>query len=180
MKQLFPANFYTKFQAPNKKEFIDALNADSGEDCNYNWSALCDVKTSRLKATNYLDYLVPSFDILSERLHYNGGYHFDDPWLNSYSRGSFQEVHDHFPWDLACVFFLNDEQGFSKFYFKDRNNVNYSPGLQDNLIWYVSPVTIDTMPGDIMFFPAHMLHGVTPHKSDVVRKTFSTNINFTK
>ena len=25
-------------------------------------------------------------------------------------------------------------------------------------------------------FPSHMFHGVTPHKSDITRKTFSFNV----
>ena len=30
--------------------------------------------------------------------------------------------------------------------------------------------------GDILFFPSHMLHGVSPHKSDTPRVTISGNI----
>ena len=31
--------------------------------------------------------------------------------------------------------------------------------------------------GDIIFFPGHMLHGVTPHESDEVRITMSANFD---
>ena len=31
--------------------------------------------------------------------------------------------------------------------------------------------------GDILFFPSHMLHGVSPHKSDNPRITISGNIS---
>ena len=30
--------------------------------------------------------------------------------------------------------------------------------------------------GDVILFPSHMLHGVSPHGSDTVRKTFSFNV----
>ena len=28
-----------------------------------------------------------------------------------------------------------------------------------------------------MFFPGYMLHGVSPHKSDIIRKTLSFNLD---
>ena len=31
--------------------------------------------------------------------------------------------------------------------------------------------------GQVLFFPGTMLHGVTPHKSDVVRETLSCNFD---
>ena len=30
--------------------------------------------------------------------------------------------------------------------------------------------------GDIIFFPSYICHGVTPHNSDVTRKTFAANM----
>ena len=37
-------------------------------------------------------------------------------------------------------------------------------------------ISIEPERGDILFFPSHMLHGVTPHKSDTPRITVSGNI----
>ena len=35
---------------------------------------------------------------------------------------------------------------------------------------------IEAEKGDIVFFPSHMIHGVSPHKSDNPRITVSGNI----
>jgi len=32
--------------------------------------------------------------------------------------------------------------------------------------------------GEVIFFPGWLQHGVTPHKSDIVRKTLACNYNF--
>ena len=37
--------------------------------------------------------------------------------------------------------------------------------------------TIEEKKGDILFFPSHMIHGVTPHQSDIPRITISGNIS---
>ena len=36
---------------------------------------------------------------------------------------------------------------------------------------------INVQKGEVIFFPGHVLHGVTPHLSDEVRKTIATNIS---
>ena len=46
----------------------------------------------------------------------------------------------------------------------------------------VSALMSDSLPiegkkGDIVFFPSHMLHGVSPHQSDNPRVTISGNIS---
>ena len=45
------------------------------------------------------------------------------------------------------------------------------------LLQYDNTHHVDYEAGEVIFFPGHMLHGVTPHKSDEVRKTFSVNFN---
>ena len=98
-----------------------------------------------------------------------------DPWLNLYKRGDFQEVHDHRKNDLACVFIVNEGRGFSEFYFKDRN---YSLSLKtDRMINYRNEYTPKLKTGGFIVFPSHILHGVTPHNSDSVRKTLSFNLD---
>ena len=37
-------------------------------------------------------------------------------------------------------------------------------------------LTKEFMAGDVLLFPSHMLHGVSPHNSDIIRKTFSFNV----
>ena len=52
-------------------------------------------------------------------------------------------------------------------------DVDWSPELSDMM-----PDTMGIEPdkGDIVFFPSHMIHGVSPHKSDNPRITVSGNI----
>ena len=49
-----------------------------------------------------------------------------DPWINMYTRGQYQEIHDHHGVDFASVFFANDGEGFAKFYFHNRHNIDMS------------------------------------------------------
>ena len=76
---------------------------------------------------------------------------------------------------------MNDyQENDAKFYFvneRDRvtsnNWTNLCSGatgaMPDNL-------EIEPDKGDILFFPSHMLHGVSPHKSDTPRITISGNM----
>ena len=74
-----------------------------------------------------------------------------------------------------CVFFLNDGEDFSEFYFKDRHNVELS------YFWHNALEVFDCIKpkigsGDILFFPGHILHGVTAHNRKTIRKTFAFNM----
>ena len=71
---------------------------------------------------------------------------------------------------------MNEGVNFAEFYFVDRI-IDPTPHSLKKLLkmedlWYP-----EVNKGDIVIFPAHMLHGVSPHKSDVVRKTLSFNID---
>ena len=64
----------------------------------------------------------------------------------------------------------------AKFYFlNERSRVTSEAwtGLSDTM---GDSISIEPERGDILFFPSHMLHGVTPHKSDTPRITVSGNI----
>ena len=45
------------------------------------------------------------------------------------------------------------------------------------MVNYSDNYTPELKTGDFIVFPSHILHGVTPHNSDSVRKTLSFNIN---
>jgi len=65
-------------------------------------------------------------------------------------------------------------EGYSQFYFLDRH-----VDLSTTWRYVLSNTEQSHIPkieaGDIIFFPGHMLHGVSPHKHDNVRKTLSCN-----
>ena len=51
-----------------------------------------------------------------------------------------------------------------------------SPSL-GKILDYDCDHSVQLKAGDIMFFPGYMLHGVSPHKSDIIRKTLSFNLD---
>ena len=92
-----------------------------------------------------------------------------------YKRGYHQEIHAHKGNDISSVFFVNDGENFSKLFFFDRNSCNFSSKYEE-LISYTNTCNLKYKKGDIAFFPSHLLHGVSPHGSDMIRKTMSANI----
>jgi len=177
MRTLFNNSFYSQFQAPNASEIIDALENEEQHIVQLSWANLCNVKTLGLHSKKYLPLIQPSLEIFFSDLNLpQVKYYMWDPWMNHYSRGGFQELHDHPKHEFVCVFFPNVGEDFGKFYFYDRNHIQVSNTWKD-LTNFSERWIPDVKPGDIMFFPGHILHAVSPHNSDVVRKSFSANFN---
>ena len=181
MKFIFPTNFYIQFQVPNAKEIIETIdyyNESHIDNSKFTWGSKSSSGKIPLKWENYIELFKPSLDIFANEFNSYIDYTMYNPWLNLYKRGDFQEVHDHHDHDFACVFIINEGKGFGEFYFKDRN---YSLSLQtDKMINYSNEYTPKLKSGDFIVFPSHMLHGVTPHNSDIVRKTLSFNLDITE
>ena len=178
MKHLYKTKFYIKFKAPNSEDLnakIEEVSLDKIDNDKFSWGSKCLVNTIPLYWPDWINLYIPSLDLLSKELNYTGGYNVNDPWLNVYTRHYHQEVHDH-PTDFACVYFPDVQKDFSQFYFRDRHNTDLSQNLY-KVLNYSENEIVDVEPGDIMFFPGYMLHGVSPHKSDKVRKSLSVNID---
>ncbi len=167
MEIIFPDHYYFHYTAPNADEFIDRLECEYKIDnTDFPWVRDCDVDVIRLGWQEYFGFLTPSLDLLTKDIGGNITYSLCDPWLNLYKKGGFQEVHDHKDADIASVFFLQNDDHF---YFHNRNaNLGTIWRQPDRQYMKVKK-------GDIIFFPAHMLHGVTPNRSETIRKTFSCN-----
>ena len=104
----------------------------------------------------------------------------DDIWRTSYKRGGFQEIHDHLPSDLSGVIFLDDiEDDFGQFYFHHRHHSEWSAEWR-SLFFPESRLHLKGKRGQVLFFPSHMLHGVTIHRSDKLRRTVAFNIKLQK
>jgi hypothetical protein len=119
--------------------------------------------------------LKPSIELFANDLEATIKYTMYNPWMNLYKRGDHQEVHEHSGNDISCVFFANSGEGFAEFYFKDRNSIFLTEKVK-RLINYKNVYVPDVKEGDIIFFPSNLEHGVSPHNSDVTRRTLSVNL----
>jgi len=178
----FPSCFYWRFDIPNFDEMRDYVN--SRKDINnvkQTWSIDCKVDTIRLKALEVQSLIKPSFDLFSKSAFMkNANIKMHDPWINLYTEDYFQEIHDH-KVDIASVFFINDGENFSNFYFYNRYNNCASTKLlsiiNDEQFYANDKYFPEYSEGHVLFFPGSLLHGVTPHKSNIVRKTLSCNFD---
>ena len=66
---------------------------------------------------------------------------------------------------------LNSGKDFAGFYFANR-----MMGLTPTKYVVDTSFVPDMEPGDVLFFPSYVLHGVSPHNSDIIRASISFNI----
>ena len=174
-------DFYSVVKPENKNEIIEhCLNAIELPKQDFDWGDECLSEKVYLKLTGFTEILKPYvIKVLSEVVDEGMAYGFsvDEVWKNTYHRYYHQEVHDHQGYELSFVIFLTDfHKDDARFYF-----INERTRLTAELWGDVSGLMPDSLPiegekGDIVFFPSHMLHGVSPHKSDNPRITVSGNI----
>lgn len=173
--------FYFHYRMPEFDKLLERIPKDNVVDKNFTWGNLCKVNRTALNINDYQDILVNPLRMVSEELGVTFSAKILHPWINMYERGSFQEVHWHDDCDIAAVIFLNDEPDFSKFYFFDANHTQFTKPwvkiitrIKESNIYYPK-----IQAGDVILFPSHMMHGVTPHQSDIIRKTMSFNVVIT-
>ena len=174
-------DFYSLIKPENKNEIIEhCLNAIELPKEDFDWGDECLSEKVYLKLTGFTEILKPYvIKVLSEVVDEGMAYGFsvEEVWKNTYHRYYHQEQHDHQGYELSFVIFLSDyHEDDARFYF-----VNERTRLTAELWGDVSGLMPDSLPiegekGDIVFFPSHMLHGVSPHKSDNPRITVSGNI----
>ena len=174
-------DFYSLIKPENKNEIIEhCLNAIELPKEDFDWGDECLSEKVYLKLTGFTEILKPYvIEVLSELVDEGMAYGFsvDEVWKNTYHRYYHQEQHDHQGYELSFVIFLTDyHKDDARFYF-----VNERTRLTAELWGDVSGLMPDSLPikgekGDIVFFNSHMLHGVSPHKSDNPRVTVSGNI----
>ena len=176
----FYNDFYSTVRPENKNEIIEHCMNSSLElpRMDFQWGDACLSDKVSLKLTGFTELLQPYIiEVLSEVVSVNYTFTIDEVWKNTYHRYYHQEQHDHQGYELSFVIFLTDyHKDDARFYF-----VNERTRLTAELWGDVSGLMPDSLPvegkkGDIVFFPSHMLHGVSPHKSDNPRVTVSGNI----
>ena len=173
-------DFYSIITPKNKNEIIEHCMNTSLElpRDNFEWGDHCLSEKISLSNKGFTELLNPYVvEVLSEVVEIPYSFTVDNVWKNTYHRYYHQEVHDHQGYELSFVIFLNDfSEDDARFYF-----INERTRLTAELWGDVSGLMPDSLPvegkkGDIVFFPSHMLHGVSPHKSDNPRITVSGNI----
>ena len=179
-------DFFSWVSPENKNEIIEhcmnpALELPTEK---FKWGDECLSEKVHLKLTGFTELLKPYvIEVLSEVIDEGIPYAFsiDEVWKNTYHRYYHQEQHDHQGYELSFVIFMRDsEENDAKFYF-----VNEKTRLSAEIWGDLSGLMSSSLPiegkkGDIVFFPSHMLHGVSPHKSDTPRVTVSGNISITQ
>ena len=175
----FTHSFHSLIDPPNKDELLYALeNAPLTKDQDFEWTLNCSVTTERLDLD--LDVFFPSLDLFFKDLEANANLNisFNEVWSNTYSKGYFQELHDHLPMHLSGVFFLTDwKEGDAKFYFHHRHQSEISKEWID-LFLGRNNYFVEGKRGQVLLFPSWMMHGVAIHKSDNIRKTVAFNLLF--
>ena len=176
---LFLHNYYYHAPCLFFKEIEEIVNTYTENDINndaFDWGINCDMDRTPVKNRDIFTYLSKNVKNLASEIGAKLKVQLNEPWINSYKKGQYQEIHDHNGHAFASVIFMNDGVDFGQFYFVDRV-LSPTPQVLKKLfkmddLWYP-----EVNKGDMFIFPAHMLHGVSPHKSDVVRKTLSFNID---
>jgi len=102
-------------------------------------------------------------------------------WVNKYNPGDSQETHDHCDPtnNLSMVYFhtLNDDDGCVFKFVNNEHGHLTSQGL-GVLNTPSQPMTVpDVKQGDVIIFPSHYLHLVSPHRGTKTRITISANFN---
>ena len=183
--RFFPSLYYWLYDIPNFEELKDYVKSKENIYTNeHPWQKNCLIDTTTIDDTDFIDVLKPSLELFTrEALKDVDNIKFEQPWINHYKRGYYQELHDHRNADISSVFFINEGKKFGKFFFSNRYSITASSRLlkalkQDDLTCDICyPVDSESQAGQVLFFPSTMLHGVTPHKSDVIRETLSCNFN---
>ena len=179
LNEIFPKAFFTIFDIPNfdeLSEFCSKYNHTDKEQ--FTWQEGCKVDTTHIEVNDAVAILTPTLKEFSRQLDYNFDCTCHDPWLNHYTRDSFQEVHNHAEHDFAAVFFMNEGEDFSKLYFYDSIGMSQSRWAKILPRYCNTTRMFDTQKGKVIMFPGWLDHGVTRHQSDTTRITMACNFNF--
>ena len=177
LNYVFSTSLYWKFKAENYEalnSYIDSLELTDDKD--FAWGFNCRSKKRDVEQKDLVELLYPNLLKLSDIIGRTLDISLTESWLNFYEKGDFQEVHSHSNRDLVMIYFPKVKSDYSKFYLYDRNEHMFAPELA-MILGYKNIYYPKIMSGDIMFFPGNMLHAVTPHNSDEIRKTLSANFH---
>ena len=175
MMQLCFPTIYWHFSVGN----IDLEDLEDQCVLNKEWN--CNVRTSRGVEYNWNQFLKtiqPYFTHLPYKK--QASLKFSDPWMNVYSKGCYQEAHQHISGghQLSYCYFSKLPEGSGKFGFWNEQFRSYCySGLNEtmnlDLVEWGFP---EIKEGDLLIFPSFLIHQVTYHSIDELRVTVSGNV----
>ena len=176
MKYIFPYNnFYTIITPDDVEGFLKSFdNVSLDPNQHFSWKDVCKLDTKRFNREEVEPLMYPILDKFLLKFKSNFGLRLTDAWNNTYYKDAFQELHWHRDSDLVAVIFLDDyDEQSSKFYFVNR----HAPDITNAWSKIIESETffLDYKRGNVIFFPSHMLHGVTSHNKMSFRRTISLN-----
>ena len=159
--QQFNNNFFYKYRAVNAEKFIEEVEACTSkwiDNSAFTWGSHCNSDKVPLKLEDFEYLMKPNIDMLIGEIGSDITPKYSDPWINMYTRGQYQEIHDHHGVDFASVFFPQDQENdFGKFYFFDRHNNSLNTKWKQ--IFDITPSWEPYVSaGDIIFFPSNVLN----------------------
>lgn len=121
-----------------------------------------------------------------ERSRYHGerpepvSFRVDEVWINIMGAGDFNPPHTHYGGDISFVLYLQVPQGLKKEFESNRRNnagpgsIEFSYGQPDT--WVTSSHVILPNVGDLLIFPAQLIHFVSPYKTKGDRISIAGNV----
>jgi hypothetical protein len=106
--------------------------------------------------------------IVQKFMPYTANYGYEDwtkiSWVNKIYPNGFVKYHSHYPCDLAIVWYIDIPDNSGNFILQYENND------------YVVPIST----GDVLAFPAGMIHSTEPNQSGKPRYVMATNVLWTE
>ena len=185
MLDVITQNYFSLIDPPNKEDLLSNIeNLNLTENQEFSWVDGCSIEVERLDLReDFITLFKPSLSIFFNELELdcrkaNLSIYCHEIWRNTYKKGCFQEVHHHTPFHLSGCLFLTDEQeDDGKFFFYNQGYTEVYREWRD-LGFSGDRKTIRAERGKLLLFPSYMLHGVSVHKSNNIRKTVSFNLIF--
>ena len=183
LRNTFMHCIHSEIIPDNKEELVYELeNAKLDKEQHFEWDGACIVDLERIDlGEKTISLFRPTLQVFFDELGIDATQlkvYLSEIWRNTYKKGCFQEVHDHTPLHLSGVVFLTDEQdGDGRFYFHNRYDSEIAREWRE-LDIFPGRCWIKAERGKVVLFPSFMLHGVSAHRTDNIRKTVSFNIIF--
>ena len=107
-------------------------------------------------------------------------FHFNEVWINIMAAGDFNPPHTHYGGDISFVLYLQIPQGLQEEFESNRCNnagpgsIEFSYGQPDT--WVTTSHVIFPAAGDLLIFPAGLIHFVSPFKTTGDRVSIAGNV----